>query len=231
MQRKSTDYTFKHGATITIQEANWHISMTRRAMEDEVRAERERLGKDGETLLMYFKESIYPIISACSFGEVPSAEMVLETLLDNGDLDSWYKTVQVINPHWFTRVLDDGFAIVIVNGVELKIISSTLPSVLLKLRAIELEQDTKVIENESVMDAALRILYYPKMAACTVGNVPSIEETYDMPEVELNNWYEVCSRLNPILFAPLERLAEMNQAESESAQKKTKKPRKRSSSS
>ncbi len=54
-----------------------------------------------------------------------------------------------------------------------------------------------------------RLNIYPKMAACSTGDVPSEEEARSMPSSELNHWYAACKRVNPDWFSVFEQ--NMNQ--------------------
>jgi len=71
--------------------------------------------------------------------------------------------------------------------------------------------------KEEILDDPQRQFYhvviYPKLAACSTGDVPAEEEAYLMPSVEHNKWYNAASNMNPSWFEPLEEAAAKMTAE------------------
>jgi hypothetical protein len=47
---------------------------------------------------------------------------------------------------------------------------------------------------------------YNKMAACSTGDVPTLEESEQWPSVEVDKWYAAARRINPQWFKPLDDL-------------------------
>ncbi len=65
-----------------------------------------------------------------------------------------------------------------------------------------------------------RLNIYPKLAACSSGDVPSEEEARQMPSSELNRWYAACKRVNPDWFSVFEQA--MNQTAEQLAEEQKK---------
>lgn len=81
---------------------------------------------------------------------------------------------------------------------------------------IKLSQMEKAAQEE-VLDDPQRHFYhvviYPKLCACSTGDVPDELEAYLMPSVEHDKWYGAAMRMNPHWFTPLEEAAKKLTAE------------------
>jgi hypothetical protein len=100
--------------------------------------------------------------------------------------------------------------------------------VLRKLYQLEKESANYQVDDD---DLALKNFLYPRMAACSVGDVPTFEQAVDMPLDEMNKWYFAARRCNPGWFMSLEEVAQKNKEQSEDEKKRQSKRRVRSSSS
>ena len=63
---------------------------------------------------------------------------------------------------------------------------------------------------------------YPKLVACSTGDIPTEEDAFLMPSVEHDKWYGAASTLNPRWFAPMESAA--SKINADELKKKEKKP-------
>lgn len=68
---------------------------------------------------------------------------------------------------------------------------------------------------------------YPKLAACSTGDVPSEEEALRMPVSELNRWYLAAKNVNPDWFRIFEEIAEEMRKNGESEEKIARKKRRK----
>jgi hypothetical protein len=75
---------------------------------------------------------------------------------------------------------------------------------------IKLSQMEKAAQEETLEDPQRQfyhVVIYPKLCACSTGDVPPEEEAYLMPSVEHDKWYGAANRMNPHWFVPLEEAA------------------------
>jgi hypothetical protein len=227
INRRQKTFTLSDGRSFTIHEANWQMATDRQEFEESARQEKAKLNGSGDPDKLFFMERIYPILASCSIGEnVPTSDDAIT--LPEDDLDNWFFAVRDLNPGWFPEIpdpIEDSFQFR--DGTELQIKSILRPSVQIRLQKLETQTD-KGQETGKAITEVFRILYYPKLAACSIGAIPSIMEALDYPESELNNWYNAVNRVNPTLFMSLEAIAEENKKAAESTEKKTRKRRKRS---
>ena len=236
MKLRTEEVKFKNGKTITITQENWSISMT---LSEERRKAIEKPLEDKR--LQYFREEIYPLLYSPASGNAPSLEAayaMIGTAPD--DLDEWYRAVQRLNPGWFQWLQHhDSEKVVfsiyqdlyIVDGNEPKedlsfeehtiyVIDGNVPSGFMKIRDLE---NSMSRSDEDTKAQIFRLVFYPKLAACSIGDVPSVEEARDaMPTQELNKWYEAVCRVNPHWFKPLQDL--QAESEAETLKKKRKRP-------
>ena len=70
-----------------------------------------------------------------------------------------------------------------------------------------------------------RLNIYPKMAACSEGDVPSEEEARRMPSTELNKWYAAAKKVNPDWFAVFDQAVNQTAEQLAAEQKKSEKKR------
>jgi hypothetical protein len=64
----------------------------------------------------------------------------------------------------------------------------------------DLEEQAKATPLEDPISQRFNLLVYPKLAACSSGKVPSMQEGLAMPSVELDKWFLAVKRLNPDWF-------------------------------
>lgn len=60
------------------------------------------------------------------------------------------------------------------------------------------EAESAPVEDPDVQ--ALRSVFYPVLAACTDGEIPSMDEFVDLPMAEGDAWFETVRELNPGLL-------------------------------
>ena len=234
--RKQIDFTFSDGRQVVVHEANWDIATEKSAQESQARTDKAKLNGSGDPAkaklygsgdpaLLYFREMIYPYLGPCTSGMVPSVEDAMQ--LPSADLDGWLEVVRVVNSDWLPPTEETEESIEFRDGSKLTVLPTTRPSVLMRLQRLELQADQGTPET-TVTAETFRLLYYPKMAGCSIGDVPTLEAARDLPESELDKWYGAVRRVNPSLFRPLEQMAEANQAAMEATEKKSWKRRSRS---
>lgn len=66
--------------------------------------------------------------------------------------------------------------------------------------------------------------FYPKLAACSTGDVPTEREAFDMPSAEREKWYAAVRRVNPLWFQALDAFIEKAEASEKAMKKKGTKP-------
>jgi len=95
------------------------------------------------------------------------------------------------------------------------------------IRLQELEEQASKAPREDPSEQIFHLLVYPKLLACSSGDVPDLETALMMPSSEIDRWYFAVKRINPDWFVALEqaaKLAESKELESETISKKGKKP-------
>jgi hypothetical protein len=173
--------------------------------------------------LQYFREEIYPLLFSPASGDVPSLEdayAMIGTAPD--DLDEWYRAVQRLNPGWFQWLQHhDSELVKFEDNTSLIVLDGNVPSGFMKIRDLE----SSIPSNDEDTKAQIfRLVFYPKLAACSTGGVPSVEEARSMPTDQLNLWYEAVNRVNPHWFKALQDL--QAESEAETIKKKRRRPRK-----
>lgn len=225
------------GRSLVVWESSWETSMARSAMEAEARAQRSKLEEElkdkysssPEAQLLFFHEFIYAPLAAASTGDVPSVDQAFQ--LPAQALDAWFEAARMVDPESFSDEHTEPETVTFRDGSQITIVPAYLPSVLLKQHQLETAAEQGDPED-TVSMVTFRLLYYPRLAACSTGDVPSMEEARTQwPASELNAWYQAAKRVNPKLFLPLEELALANQAKAAEDQKKRTRSRSRSSAS
>lgn len=89
----------------------------------------------------------------------------------------------------------------------------------ISMRLQELEEQAVKSPLEDVSQQTFNLVIYPKLAACSSGDVPSLQEALEMPSTELDKWYFAVKRLNSDWFVTLEQASK-----EEVTKKKGKKP-------
>jgi hypothetical protein len=167
--------------------------MARNAIEAEARQQKAKLNGQGDTELLYFHEMIYAPLAACSVGEVPDVGQAFQ--FSPEDLDGWFETVRAVNPDWFEVSPLDLETVELRDGSQITVVAADRPSVLMKLHRLEGEAE-KGPRADSVSAETFRLLYYPRLAACSLGDVPTLEEARsEWPTSELDKWYQAWRRL------------------------------------
>ena len=219
MKLNTKEYTFKDGKAIVISQESWDVSMTL--------SEEQRKAVDSpldDKRMQFFREKIYPVLFAPASGDVPSMEESYAMLETNpADLDGWYKTCQIINPTWFTHTRhNESEEVVFSDGSTVTVNDGNVPSAIMRIR--DLEEYAGEHPAENLIGQVFRSTFYPKLAACSSGDVPDEDTARKMPTVETNKWYEAVNRVNPQWFQSLHDLKD--QVDAEQIKKKRKRPRK-----
>jgi len=224
IRRRQRTFQLSQGSKLVVWESSWDISMARTAMEEEARNQKAKLNGQGNPELSYFHEMIYAPLAACSTGDVPTVEQAFQ--LAAADLDDWFEGAREVNGEWFDSTKAEPETVEFRDGSKITIVPAYTPSVLMKLHRLESEAE-KGPPADSVSAETFRLLYYPRLAACSIGDVPTREEARsEWPTSELDKWYQATRRVNPRLFLPLEELALQNQ-EATLAEEKKRKPRRK----
>lgn len=228
IQRRQKSFTLA-GSSLIVWEASWETSMAQSAMETEARTLKEKLSGSPDPDRLYFHEFIYAPLAAASTGEVPTLDQAFE--LPSSELDAWYEVVREVDPENYGEERTVPETVTFRDGSTLTILPAYLPSVMMRLHRLEREAEA-LPASESVTTETFRQIYWPRLAACSIGDLPTMEEARTQwPTSELDKWYQAARRVNPQLFLPLEEIALANKARAEQAQKKSKRSRSRSSAS
>jgi len=83
------------------------------------------------------------------------------------------------------------------DGTKLTVIEANW-AVSLKLQ--ELEEQASAAPLEDPKSQRFNLLVYPKLAACSSGQVPSMQEALEMPSTELDKWFLAVKNLNSDWF-------------------------------
>lgn len=221
-QRQHKPFTFTSGSQIEIWQPSWDMSMELREIEDLARAEKAKQNGSGNPDFFYFYEQIYAPLAACSEGDVPTAESAFT--LSPPDLDGWYQVARQVYPRWFESGELTERVVTFSDGSTLTVLSKR-PSVL--LRRFQLEQEVDRGEPlESIKKEAFRVNYYPKLAGCSIGDVPTMEVARTQwGEDDLQAWYDGAVQVIPEWFLHLEEIVERNQRAAEALERKKKRRR------
>src|SRR5688572_21206374 len=64
----------------------------------------------------------------------------------------------------------------------------------------ELDKAMEKLETEDKVFKFFCVNYYPMLASCVEGDVPSAQEAYKLPHEVLDEWYTTNWKLNPDLY-------------------------------
>jgi len=200
-----------------IVKATWDISMLRADLEDQSKL---NVSDNPDKVLAYFMENIYPGLAACT---TPLPTLNEAYSMTPSDLDAWYLQARKVNPAWFDDSELTEEYITFSDGKKITVLSKR-PSTLMKRAALEVAvEEGATLEN--IRREVFRSIYYPKLAGCSVGDVPDeLTARSEMTMEDLNLWYEACKRQCPEWFVSLEELAAQNQAEQNGLKKKEETP-------
>jgi hypothetical protein len=222
MPRKQKDFTFSNGDSLVVWQATLDISMSRAEIEEQARSDRAKLNGSGDKELLFFHEVIYPGLAAASEGDVPAVADAFR--MTPTDWDAWHLAVAEVNPRWYT-IHEYRQEEVEISGRKITVLSLR-PSVMMRRVHFEREAE-KGPALLSPRREAFRIVQYPMLAGCSIGDVPSFDEALkEWSEDEMQAWYEPARRLVPEWFMPLEEAALKNQQAADE-EKKTRKSRTR----
>jgi hypothetical protein len=174
--------------------------------------------------MFYFQEMIFASLAACSTGDVPDLQKAFE--LSPADLDQWWFSAREVNPNWYDNDELKEKTITLRDNTQITVFSKR-PSVLLRRFRLEVETE-KQPALDNVRKEVFRITYYPKLAGCSIGAVPAMEEARTQwSEDDLQAWYDAALEVIPEWFLPLEEIVEQNRQRAEESEKKRSSKRKR----
>ena len=207
MKLRTEEVRLKNGKTIVITEENWDVSMTlseerRKSLEDPLEDKR----------LQYFREEIYPLIFAPASGDVPAMNEAY-AMVENSpeEINEWYRAVQRINPIWFEWLQHhDSEQVVFSDESVLYVTDGNIPSGFMRIWDLE---HMEPIRDSDTKTQIFQFVFYSKLAACSIGSVPSIDEARLMPTAELDKWYAATNRVNPHWFKAMQDLKTETDAE------------------
>jgi hypothetical protein len=101
------------------------------------------------------------------------------------------------------------------DGTELTVMEANWA---VSMRLQELEEQAEKNPLEDVKQQTFNRWIYPKLAACSSGTVPSMQDAFEMPSTELDKWFFAVKRVN------LDWFPEPVPATEEGKRKKVKKP-------
>src|SRR3990167_2309609 len=170
MKLRIEKFLFSDGQTIEVSAENWDISM---ALNEAQRQAKKKPLEDAR--LQYFRENIYIVLASCSSGPVPDLSTAYAMLETNpADLDGWYRLVQEINAGWFAfHDHNPDETVIFSDETKLMIRDGNLPSVIVKLWDMEAWAQANPLPE--IHKQVFRSTFYPKMAACSSGQVPEEE--------------------------------------------------------
>lgn len=79
------------------------------------------------------------------------------------------------------------------------------------------EEELKNLDGQEIPEKLaqlqlFRMGIYPKMAACSTGDIPSLEEAFEnMPSSETNKWWVAAKNCNPLWFEIFESIEKMSE--------------------
>jgi hypothetical protein len=215
MARKSIPFSF-NGTSLTIFESSWTVRSLRDRLSEEAPKEA------GENkLLAFFAREIYPLLASCSAPIVPLEKAFR---LPPQDLDNWYQAARQVNPTWFDLSELTEEEVTFSDGRTITV-QSNRPSVMIRRMYLE-EQLDQGTPFEAPRDEMFRRHLYPRLAGCSVGDVPTLE--YAMAELsderDLPFWYDAAKRQIPAWFQSLEEAAAQAVLDAKDEQAKKNKP-------
>jgi hypothetical protein len=174
----------------------------------------------GDPVFNFFRATFYPILYACTRGDVPTAEQAFA--LPDEKLNEWYRAVWELNPD-ILGVYEVGHQVLIHtlrDGREIQIHEThDLPSYVLRLIRLEVEAQKK--EDAPEEERTFRNFVYPKIAACSNGSqVPSADDAVKLPRVDITAWASHAMTLNSKWFQPIFDEAERTAREADKVKKK-----------
>lgn len=154
--------------------------------------------KHDDKTFLFFWRMYYPILASCTSGEVP-APAEAYTLTPEA-LDTWYLAVWELNQDILGEVkkgrrerveFRDGASLTVCETLD-------FPSFTLKI--VSLENEAIARADIPAAEVSFRTYIYPRVAGCSVGDVPDVETAVKFPRAELAKWSAVVMNLNPKLF-------------------------------
>ena len=74
-------------------------------------------------------------------------------------------------------------------------------NLLMRVRRSKLfEEISKLPPTGDLEEDAVRLYFYPRMAGCSEGNMPTLEEFCELLDTETDEWYKACYQKNPHWF-------------------------------
>ena len=187
----------------SILRATWDISMLRVDLE-----EKARLSPADNQAFQYFAENIYPALAACT-DPMPTLDEAYN--MPPAEWDQWYLHAREKNSSWFDDAELTEESIRLSDGAIITI-QSQRPSTLMRRETLDAQaQAGEPLEN--IRRELFRSVYYPKLAGCSIGQVPDESDARSLMSMEdLELWYDAAKRQCPEWFVTLEELAEQNRA-------------------
>jgi len=104
------------------------------------------------------------------------------------------------------------------DGTKLTVTEANWPA---DVKVSEMEREAENNPRKDNQRQFYAMAVYPKLAACSTGDIPTEEQAFLMPSAEHDKWYNAAARVNPNWFDPLEKAAK--QLSTEAMKKKEKK--------
>lgn len=192
-------------------QASWDAVMLRTELEEKYSDPKLEV-----TPLISFAKNMYPAFAA-STSPAPTLE---EAYAAVDIVDDWFLVVKQLNPSWFTETEFTEEEITFSDG-NIITVKSQRPSVLIRKDILEYEA-SKEPPLDNVRRELFRSIYYPLLAGCSFGELPSSEEARtQMSADDIQLWYDTAKRQNPDWFIPFEELATRNQQMQKDLEKKS----------
>lgn len=230
MDLSRKDFTFSDGRKVSVFESTWESSTLRSRITETARANQARLNGSGDPDYLFFIEEFYSYMASCTSGDFPSPEEAYT--LPDPDLDGWLLAVIEVNPDSFLKIdrMKRG-EVTFRDGTRFEIVSSFLPSVVMKRKRLETEGLKREPDPNNPKDV-LSVYLYPILASCSIGDIPSPDQIrQEWPEMEVYKWRDAIEAVNPHWFGSAAEAGERSTKEAKDLEKKKERPRRRSRSS
>lgn len=188
------------GTSLTVHEADG--SYDAKVADQELKAERM---ESADKTLMFFARTYYPILYACTRAECPTLEKAYAM---GDDLDLWYAAVLEVNVDLLKQLPEkkESRALAFRDDTQIQVHASRdLPSFMIRLHRLEQEAEDNPPADPN--EISFRLIFYPKIAACSTGDVPSADQAVLFPRIELARWTTIVMEQNPQWFEVLQEKA------------------------
>ncbi len=171
-------------------------------LRSDLREQSQKIPPD-DKVFVHFATELYPFIAAL-LDPVPTLDELYR--YSPKALDGLYLNVRRAVPTWFDDTEYTEESVTFSDGKKITV-RSKRPSVILRLVALQVEAESKPPLNNARREF-FRFMYYPSVAGCSVGDVPSEEYARSiMSTDDLLLWDAAARRQVPTWFDSMETVA------------------------